>query len=196
MKYTSVNHRVNNSVDDSVNEYALKKSQVFCFQALEVDEKIVRIVDMDIDDKIRKLSAEISRLQQIKQGDPVFPPECQSLLAKRICLNCGKTIAKTARPVRGNHEACHRQTLRAIESGRLTDFSAVEAGLFAPKAKAGAKPKAGTRLAEVLADESLEIEGDSPAEEAEFLAQAKRESAKNSAKTKASKAQTTKRKRG
>ena len=106
---------------------------------------------MNIDKTIAELAAELSRLQNIKSGEPEFPPDCQALVESRTCLNCGKPIAKGHRAVRGNHAKCHKQTLRAIEQGKLTEYEAIELGLFAPKQRAGAKPASGTRLAEILA---------------------------------------------
>lgn len=84
-------------------------------------------------------------------SEPVFPDECWDLVSRGICLNCGEPISATERSTRGNHLRCHRQILRAIELGSITEEEAVTTGLFAPKAKAGAKPRTDTRLSRVLA---------------------------------------------
>jgi hypothetical protein len=83
-------------------------------------------------------------------NDPVFPKDKQHLLDSNTCLNCGEAILASQRNVRGNHIKCHKQILRAIEFGKITDDEAVEVGLFANNRKSGRKRMGGTMLDKYL----------------------------------------------
>lgn len=101
--------------------------------------------------QIEKLTKGLAVLQRmVTQDVPTFPKERLALVEAGVCLNCGKSIGES-RPVRGCHEYCYKQVSASIKSGEMTDFEAVEAGLFLPKDTGGGRKSADTTLAKVLA---------------------------------------------
>lgn len=88
--------------------------------------------------------------RMITQDVPTFPSERLTLVEAGTCLNCGKPIGES-RPVRGCHEYCYKQVSASIKQGEMTDFEAVEAGLFLPKEAGGSRKSTDTTLAKILA---------------------------------------------
>jgi hypothetical protein len=88
-----------------------------------------------------RLQTIILQLQSIQSelaaSAPALPPEAAQRLADRVCLLCGKKIAKAEHPLRGDHEKCYRRVGRRVKAGEISDAGAVEAGLWAPRGEAG-----------------------------------------------------------
>lgn len=127
----------------------------FASKDLKLTGKLTELFFMDteaIAKQIDMLASGLAVLKRmVEQESPVFPSNAQALVDKGLCLNCGKPLGK-GRPVRGNHEKCYRQTKRAIDAQVLTEFEAVEKGLFQPKDPGGSRRNEKSQLAKVLAE--------------------------------------------
>ena len=128
-------------------------------------------------------------------NEPKFPASRQHLVDDRICLGCGKRMETGEKTARGNHVACHKRTLRMIESGEMTDDEAVTLGLFATKAKSGRKPLDDTLLSRLIARKRELYEATDSPDEAEIMAELRKEIAREDAKN-AGKAKQRKKKSG
>lgn len=58
------------------------------------------------------------------------------------CRRCGKPIAKEIEPIRENHPACYRATMREIARGDYSEEDAIAAELLPLARRPGRKPKA------------------------------------------------------
>jgi hypothetical protein len=58
------------------------------------------------------------------------------------CRRCGKSIPKEIEPIRENHPACYRTTMREIARGDYSEDDAIAAELLLPARRPGRKPKA------------------------------------------------------
>lgn len=93
-------------------------------------------------------------------GDAIsLPADAAAKLANRICLNCGKVIPPDEKVVRGCDVACRQSIRRAIREGKMTEEAAIENGILAPPGPTGRRPRADTRLAELI-----DIENETAAE--------------------------------
>lgn len=136
---------------------------------------------MDPQHIAQRLDKAISELQELrtlvladaKPMEAAFPAEALAKVNARICLICGRTIAKKQKRVRACHEACNRAVLDKIKLGVFTDTEAVARGLLTPPKKGGRPMRKDTALAEAVAekqstydaDESFESEHDTVAKE-------------------------------
>lgn len=113
-----------------------------------------------INKRLNSIVAEIQLIYQLVNDDePRFPDEAQELLKSRVCLECGLPIAANDRRAkRGCHEKCHRRILRAIDSGKYTEFDAISNGKLAPS-QTGGRPPALTSLERIeLKSKNIKIE--------------------------------------
>jgi hypothetical protein len=122
---------------------ASKKSQIFSSQALAVDKKVAKNVDMDTKKLRLELGRAIDQLIKVRielDGGSVIPPRSLDLVKQGICLACEQPI-EHGRPIRGCHESCKKTVLLKIESGEYTELEAIQRGLILPAESGGRKPR-------------------------------------------------------
>jgi len=107
--------------------------------------------------KIAALHAEIKRLEAEISAQQIFPSWAQALLEESICLDCRSRIKRDEKAVRGCHSRCHKRALRAMEITGKTDEEMVASGIFAPKQKAGRKPRQDTMSAKMAGEEARRV---------------------------------------
>ena len=97
----------------------------------------------ELESMARKLAAIAAQLEPIesqvkeKQADFVV-----SIASDQDCRRCGQPIPKEIEPIRENHPACYRTTMREIARGDYTEEDAIAAELLPPARRPGRKPKA------------------------------------------------------
>lgn len=135
--------------------YRKRFSQVFCFQALAIPKKFLKIVHMDREAIAKMLDRLIEEINSIKNALslPSKPTDdVATRLRDGICLYCGLPLddGSPGRPTRGVHARCYRKITRSKQS--IDVHQAM--GLIGPPSPGG-RPPAEDR-AEELAKKLLE----------------------------------------
>jgi hypothetical protein len=125
---------------------------------LQLAKYLVNILDMDAKATLKEIvRLANSLLEELECDEPKLPEEALELNKKGLCLVCKRKLDGVVS--RMDHEACYRQIMRMIKSGKITERQAIEAGLMAPEAQAGRKRKSSIEdeiEARVLAAKALQ----------------------------------------